>query len=375
VIGQLPEHERALVLREVLDLRTFQDVCKSFVGIHQVGLQIFDGSNERVLELRGALGMQSIDRPIEYQGETLGRVVIGPFSPAMPPQACARLADHFIALLDGFMHQGHKYFLASTIHFASVNESHHELEEKNRQLESALEHLKEVDRLKSTFLATMSHELRTPLTSIIGYSEMLLEGIGGALSPEQKDYVSAIMDKGESLLQIIVSLLDVSKMEAGRAPLTLSDEHLGSIIQDSVSTLLPHARRKSIDVRCTAENLPRLRCDGPKIRQCVINLLSNAIKFTPTNGTVRISAEVDANFAVVRVSDTGIGIAPEFQQRLFQTFFQVDNSMTREYGGAGLGLSIVKNVVEAHDGEVRVESELGKGATFTMILPARGPRA
>jgi signal transduction histidine kinase len=224
----------------------------------------------------------------------------------------------------------------------------------------------------------MSHELRTPLTSVIGYSEMMLEGLGGPLTAEQREYLGIIMEKGENLLQLITSILDISKIEAGRVRLVLSEVDAGQIMRDAVATVLPLARKKGLRVACEPPSIPRIQADRDKLRQCLVNLCSNAVKFTPAGGNITVSARaVDEERIAIHVADTGIGISEENVGRVFDVFFQVDGSSTREYGGAGLGLAIVKSFVEAHGGEVTVASSPGTGSVFTMTLPvnARGAPA
>jgi signal transduction histidine kinase len=268
--------------------------------------------------------------------------------------------------------------LTARLHIEAVQESYRELQEKNRQVELSYGKLKELDRLKSNFIATMSHELRTPLTSVIGYSEMMLEGLGGALTGEQREYVGIIMEKGENLLQLITSILDITKIEAGRVRLVLSDVELEPLVRDALSTVAPQARKKNLTVTfCDAmATLPKVHCDREKVRQCLINLLANAVKFTPAGGTITVGgSDLGDDRVALSVTDTGIGIAADHLPRVWDVFYQVDGSSTREYGGAGLGLAIVKSFVEAHGGEVQVASTPEHGSTFTLVFPRRATAA
>jgi signal transduction histidine kinase len=347
-------------------------------------------------------GCRYLAQPILYEGDVIGRVVFGPFvrdDLTELPEALrtvsrdfdARLAlgyqekirrvkvpaaekilKHFMDLLDVMVFSGHKNLISAKLHIEAVQESYRELQEKNRQLEDSYAKLKELDRLKSNFLATMSHELRTPLTSVIGYSEMMLEGLGGPLTAEQREYLGIIMEKGENLLQLITSILDISKIEAGRVRLMISEVDATQLMRDAVATVLPLARKKGLTLTCDPGALPRVNADRDKVRQCLVNLCSNAVKFTPAGGAIHVSAEPLVNERLaISVTDSGIGIAEEHLGKVFDVFYQVDGSSTREYGGAGLGLAIVKSFVEAHGGEVRVRSLLGSGTTFTVVLPMR----
>jgi len=347
-------------------------------------------------------GCRYLAQPILYEGDVLGRVVFGPFVPddlaglpttltSIAKDFDSKLAEnfqvkirkvgsptaekilkHFMDLLDVMIFTGHKNLIAAKLHIEAVQESYHELQDKNHALEESYAKLKELDRLKSNFLATMSHELRTPLTSVIGYSEMMLEGLGGPLTAEQREYLGIIMEKGENLLQLITSILDISKIEAGRVRLMLSEVDAAQLMRDAVATVLPLARKKGLRVAVEPGALPRLVADRDKVRQCLVNLCSNAVKFTPAGGTITVSGEAAADERLLmHVADTGIGIAEEHVDKVFDVFYQVDGSSTREYGGAGLGLAIVKSFVEAHGGTVSVRSTVGTGTTFTMALPLR----
>jgi signal transduction histidine kinase len=310
---------------------------------------------------------------LHFDHEPVGRLVLGPVAGANEPHAHLQ-AQHLQRVTESFMHDGARRAMSARMHMATIEEAGRELTEKNRRLAQAVERLTEADRVKSNFLATVSHELRTPLTSVIGYSEMLLEGIAGPLNDEQREYVRTVMEKGDQLLQLITGILDISRMEAGQMKFEKLPFDLAEIVSVALSTIAPHARQKKLNLSCDLpDDLPRLLGDRDKIRQVLLNLMGNAVKFTPEGGSISILATpfVDGPASVVRVGvrDTGIGVAPEHQQRVFDPFFQVDNSSTREYGGTGLGLNIVRRFIEAHTGRVWVESEPGKGAAFYFTLP------
>jgi signal transduction histidine kinase len=349
-------------------------------------------------------GCRYVVQPILYEGDLIGRIVFGPFLPeelaALPKELAAiapdfdtklaegyaqkirraslataeKIVKHFGDLVDVMVFTGHKALITARLHIEAVQEDYRDLQEKNRQLEDSFARLKELDRLKSNFLATMSHELRTPLTSVIGYSEMMLEGLGGPLTNEQREYLGIIMEKGENLLQLITSILDISKIEAGRVRLILAEADPSQLMRDAVATVLPLARKKGLKVSCEPGELPHIHCDREKVRQCLVNLCQNAVKFTPAGGSVTIGATVEhGDRLAIHVQDTGIGIAPEHQDRVFDVFYQVDGSSTREYGGAGLGLAIVKSFAEAHGGKISVAARAGGGSSFTLSLPMRPP--
>jgi len=319
-------------------------------------------------------GARYVVTMLAHEGGAIGWLIVG---------GAPNLAAHLHRVADAFVVDGIKRAMSARMHMATVEEASRELTEKNRRLAQAVERLQEADRVKSNFLATVSHELRTPLTSVIGYSEMLLEGIAGELNDEQREYVRTVMEKGDQLLQLITGILDISRMEAGEMRLDKAPFDLDEVVSVALSTIAPHARRKKLVMSCTVPPaLPLVFGDRDKIRQVLLNLLGNAVKFTPEGGKIEVSAALgplsgaaDAPRAVrVSVRDSGIGVPPEHQKRVFDPFFQVDNSSTREYGGTGLGLSIVKRLVEAHGGAVWVDSEAGKGSAFSFTIPlAPGP--
>jgi two-component system sensor histidine kinase BarA len=313
--------------------------------------------------------------------------------PRAKPETITRIASHLKAALDLILFSGHRALLTSHMHLASVKESYRELEEKNKKLQDAYDRLKELDRLKSNFLATVSHELRTPLTSIIGYSEMLVEGIAGALEGEQKEFVETIHEKGEQLLSLIMGLLDLSKLESGTMSVRTRPTDLRKVLAAVESTLAPAAQKKSVRLEVdVAPDVPEMRADSERLRQVFLNLGENAVKFTPKGGTVAFRVRMEtpsdereatpaalgSGFALlapararveVRVIDTGIGIPLRERTRVFDPFYQVDSSSTREYGGTGLGLSIAKRLVDAHGGKISIEDNEPKGTVFVILLP------
>ncbi len=246
------------------------------------------------------------------------------------------------------------------------------------QLQTA-EKLREVDKLKSQFLANMSHELRTPLNSIIGFSRVIIKGIDGPTTDLQQQDLSAIYSAGQHLLALINDILDISKIEAGKMELTFDNNvNLTDLINSVMSTAAGLVKDKPVKLLKSIDpNLPVVRADTTRIRQVTLNLLSNAAKFTDA-GSISVEANVQAGpegypEVIVKVRDTGPGIAPEDQKRLFQPFTQVDETATRKAGGTGLGLSISRLLVEMHGGRIGLESALGTGSTFYYTLPLPHP--
>jgi len=226
-------------------------------------------------------------------------------------------------------------------------------------------------RTKSEFLANMSHELRTPLNSIIGFSDILFERVFGELNERQLKYVSNISTSGKHLLGLINDILDLSKVEAGKMELHYSEFSIDSVFEEVKSTLSPLAHAKSLKIDFIAEpGFGSIQADRSRLIQILYNLGSNAIKFTPEKGSISVNCKKSGDSAIFSVKDTGIGISPDDQKKLFQPFTQIDSSSSKQYCGTGLGLVLVKKLVELHGGVIRVDSETGKGSNFTFELPA-----
>jgi signal transduction histidine kinase len=459
--------QRRPTLGDLLDAGAFTEVVRSFSDLYKIGVKVFDEKGGKLADIKvgngdfcgyvfsfpegrhkcmatvarvkdGPLsftegarppqvdepaaaslltvpcftGLRYMVLPVLWEGDLMGRIVFGPFTPAdlqglpesltaigpldlaraedlmarirpAPESAVARVMQQFLQVLEALVASGQKVFLTSNLHIEATLETNRQLEEQNRRLEEMNARLKEVDRLKSSFLATVSHELRTPLTSIIGYSEMLAEGLAGPLNGEQDEYVRTIMDKGETLLKLISSILDLSQIEAGKVRLVFEPVELVELVTGGVTSVLPQAQKKGVKLQTRLPPAPVLgvMADRDRLRQVVVNLLANAVKFTAKDGAVSLLLSPvgpqpelggEVGYRMV-VEDTGVGIPPEHFDKIFRSFYQVDGSSTREFGGAGLGLAIVKSFVDGHGGQVRVSSELRQGSRFTVVLPARPP--
>src|SRR5213595_416464 len=246
------------------------------------------------------------------------------------------------------------------------------LEEQHRELSRLNAELDQAGKLKDQFLANVSHELRTPLNSVIGFSDLLLTMATpeSPLSETQRDYLETIARNGRHLLELINELLDLSKIAAGRMELRLEPLELGALLQEAADSVRAQveARRHTLVIEPLHDHLV-VTADRGRLRQVLLNLLSNAIKFSTDGGRVGLSARLEDSGRVrIAVSDTGIGIAPADQRKLFQEFVQLDASASRRYEGTGLGLALSKRLVELHGGTIGVDSELGKGSTFWFTL-------
>ena len=242
--------------------------------------------------------------------------------------------------------------------------------QRTSELQSANQELARANKLKSEFLANVSHELRTPLSAIIGFSQILLDGIDGPVNEEQLQDITQVNKSGQSLLSLINQILDLSKIEAGKMELSLERVELPMLISAVLDSISPLAQEKGlrIDTRFPP-GLPAVEGDAARLKQILINLLSNAVKFTD-RGHIEVIAQPSGRMVRIAVKDTGIGISREAQKLIFDEFVQGDGSSTRRHGGTGLGLSIVRKLVEMHGGAITVISEPGMGSTFTFTVPA-----
>lgn len=247
-----------------------------------------------------------------------------------------------------------------TQQLATVNR---ELELRNREVERA-------NRMKSQFLASMSHELRTPLNAVIGFSELMGEEAAGPLNEKQRRYIEHVLNGARHLLQLINDILDLAKVESGQLLLRAEDFTLAEALPEVLSTVRPLAMNKRMQVENRVSEQIRLRADRVRVKQILYNLLTNAVKFTAEGGQVWIDANVCAGAVCISVGDTGIGIPTEEHQAIFNEFYQVGTTTKGVKEGTGLGLAISRRLVEAHEGNIWVESEPGKGSRFSFTVPA-----
>jgi len=257
-----------------------------------------------------------------------------------------------------------------------VREATAELVRRNELLQRQHLELEQASQLKSQFLANMSHEFRTPLNAILGYTHMLLQGVAGELMSPVKRQLQRIDSNGRHLLSIINDILDISRIEAGKMPLHLEEFEMPALISELLAEVEPLTQKSRLQT-VTEVHLPvsAVYSDRQKVKQIVLNLLTNAIKFTP-QGQVKVTVGADEERRELRISvqDTGIGIAPHDYEKVFEDFRQADNSVTREYGGAGLGLAICRRLAKMLEGRIELQSQVGAGSTFTLVIPRRGKR-
>jgi GAF domain-containing protein len=310
---------------------------------------IREDNEYKLRDLAGAAAYLSVlSVPMLLDGEPIGAITVTGAEPAA-------FSDRQMELLQTFAEQA----------VIAIQNAHlfREIREKSAQLEVANKH-------KSEFLANMSHELRTPLNAIIGFSEVLSERMFGEVNDKQLEYLKDIHESGKHLLSLINDILDLSKIEAGRMELEVSEFHLPSALGNAMTLVRERAQRHGIALALEVDPaLGEFRGDERKFKQIMLNLLSNAVKFTPDGGRVDVVARNGAGRVEIAVRDTGIGIAPEDQALVFEEFRQVGRDRMRKAEGTGLGLALTKRFVELHGGAIRLESAPGKGSTFTVSLP------
>jgi signal transduction histidine kinase len=291
----------------------------------------------------------AIFAPMVWDGRGIGAIFVG-------RDYVGSFSEKEIALLKTFANQA-----VIAIENARL---FREIEEKSRELETASRH-------KSEFLANMSHELRTPLNAIIGFSEVLSERMFGEINEKQAEYVGDILQSGQHLLSLINDILDLSKIEAGRMELELCDFDLPSTIENTLTLVRERAVRRGIELgRMVDERLGMIRADERKVKQVLLNLLSNALKFTLEGGRIDVRAAARDSTVEISVTDTGVGIAPDDQEAVFEEFRQVGTA-AKKVEGTGLGLAISRKFIELHGGRIWVTSTVGKGSTFAFTLPLR----
>lgn len=264
--------------------------------------------------------------------------------------------------------------LTNALNFQETRSLSVEIAKRNEELSAKNKEIEKAYKVKSEFLSSMSHELRTPLNSIIGFSSVLLGPSGDPLSPDQRMGLEKVLKNGKHLLQLINDILDISKLESGRMMLSVETEDISTIISNCVLIVEPLIQSNRLNLtQDIQQNLPPLTTDIVKVRQILVNLLSNAAKFTEKGGIVITVRQSGAGIVSFAVKDTGIGIESKNLDKVFEEFQQVDSSSTRKYKGTGLGLPIARRLARMLGGDLMVESEFGKGSTFTLTVPLKLP--
>lgn len=240
---------------------------------------------------------------------------------------------------------------------------------RTRQLSNALEEIKQISERKTDFVSAVSHELRTPLTSIKGYASILLSGVLGEIPQKIRERLDKVNQHADELVHLVNDLLDIARIESGRAIMKRESQDIRLIIDSIAELLSVQMKKKEIKFAINIKEESVVFVDKQQIKRVFINLIGNAIKFTPDEGRIEVRVKPNQNFVQIDISDTGLGMPKEVQEKIFNEFYRVDNPINEEVKGTGLGLSLVKNIIEAHRGKIWVESELNHGSTFSFTLP------
>jgi two-component system sensor histidine kinase BarA len=408
----------------LIEVASRADLCQYIYGIppcrqaciHIVTAIRHDNPEFRVVTPHVCFsGAEYRSAPIHAGTDVIGKLVFGPFLPeevvsppghflamdeAVDPETAWAKTNHFqrverelaeglasnlASVVEIICFMGHKGQLTTDMHVQSMTEAYQEVARKNRELEGTVSEMRRLNQQRSAFLSSVSEELRSPLTNLIGYAEMLLEGFGEGSAEDQREFLQAIIDHGEQVLQVTDTMEELARIDRGELELAREPAPLAELLDAAVAPLRPQAAAKDVNLEVDAipAGLPTPQLDVAKVRAILGQLLDNAVKFTPAGGRVsvacrlatpQVGAALDAPALEIAVSDSGIGIDPSHHAHLFEPFYTVHTGPHRAYHGAGVGLAIAHAYAEAHGGEIAVESRPDAGSTFTLRLPMEGER-
>ena len=408
--------KKILSVRSVADLsRLVTEAVVTTLGFEKAILEIFNAEGPAKPEVVAHSGFETQEIAslnLAQLAENIGTPVLSPGEPLLLPDPAGKETNRFSGLIEvsscavvplslegkpsGFLLIGTNppypridtgdvelmSILMSEVGVAIENlrlyealkRSHDELEERvkirTQELNRANEELIRLNKMKSDFVSAVSHELRTPLTSIKGYTALVRGGKLGAVTQEQAERLEKVNRHTDYLSNLISDLLDIARIESGRVGMVIQTVKIPRVIDAVVDLLGPQLKEKNLTLKVECpKDLPGLPCDETRLQRVFVNLLSNAVKFTPKDGLITLRAVSQGEFAQFEVADTGIGMPPEDLSKLFSEFFRADNPVNRERKGTGLGLTLVKRIVEAHGGKIWVESEADKGTTFRFTMP------
>lgn len=305
--------------------------------------------------------------PIQLKEKTIGFIVIGNTSEEYP---ITEGDSELVKILSTQIGEA----LENAQLFEETWKSHQELETKvklrTRELSQALDEIKQVSKRKSDFISAVSHELRTPLTSIKGYASILISEKLGQIPQKVKERLKKINYHSDDLTQLINDLLDISRIESGKTELDLKTLNLSELVNEALDLLSPQIKEKGLETQITvSKELPKLTADRRQLERVLINLIGNAIKFTPKAGTISVAAKAKDSNMQIDISDTGVGIPAKDLPYIFDEFYRSETAINENIKGSGLGLSLVKYIIAAHNGKIWVKSEIKKGSTFSFTLP------
>ncbi len=408
---RISDIEGTLALGGLVDAAALGEIADAFVRAHGVGLAVLDAGGFALVERRvgaspidalaaafprGAeglaetheairtapleagiarvdcfTGLRYLVRPIAIGPRSIGRVILGPYVPAgtsgLPPELTAAAPALDAATAEALLARVKRLDEAQATPLVDLLAATVTTLASRAPVSSGL-----LLRAAES-LGPLSHELRSPLTTILGYADMLLEGVLGPLAGEQREAVATMLEQSESLLFTLNALLDLASAAARPTPLARAPTHISELVVEAMEAVAAQARRKGVTLRAEVDPaLPRLAVDRKRLRDCLVQLLANAVKFNRAGGLAAVEvrrAQGDGDWLELSVVDGGIGIPPEELERIFDPFYQVDRTAVRIHSGAGLGLALVRAHVDAHGGTIAVESRAGHGSRFTVRLP------
>jgi two-component system, NarL family, sensor histidine kinase BarA len=361
----------ALSVSRLLTVTEVAELVASFVPIFEGHLAVTTTKGEVMGGVVAAVQSTAWSREVFCAGEPAYRVF------ALGPEPVAQHVGRALhQALDLAAHHAFSREVSLATHEAAMDVNFEEVTHTNAQLARSAVRLDEVERLKTHLLANMSHELRTPLTAIIGYAEMLKDGFVGTVTAEQQECLSTILAKSDQLLGLVSSVLDVSRL--GQASDNKSKQSLLNLVRSELSSLWPMVTRRGLTVDVKVSTDEMVFGSARRLRMVITCLLSNAMKFSNDNGAIEVALSFDPmamadGALVLDVTDNGVGIPAAQLVRIFEPFFQGDPSSTRAYGGTGIGLTLAKQYVEEHGGDITVKSTIGQGTRFRVRLPVAPP--
>lgn len=398
------------VLDVLISTHELERCIESFVGVDIDGIGVFYPDGRRYLlvthETAPMQAWPSLPVPARLEGRRVQRrklryegrelqvyaVFAGPsrvgtliVSSDVLSEHAAQISEGIFNVVATILRAGYSRWVTSELHRATSERAERTMVRRRVELERAIVHLREADQLKSRFLANVSHELRTPLTSVIGFSEMLLEGLAGPINAEQHEFIETIRDRGQELLDLISRILEMSSIDSGTTELSLAATPIMSVVDAAIAAAQAQAAEAKVEVRSKTRSPKTVLVDTEAVSRILGNVLDNAIKFSPVGSVIEIDAvsapicrpfveadrfgEEPLQAVRITVRDHGPGIPHDKIERIFDAFYQADAGSTRSHGGAGIGLTIARNLVLAHGGEVWAESEVGCGCEVHFTLP------
>jgi len=365
-IGYLEDEVRAIKSQVDLDKDIYQYLIKNERTISSISLQQESGFNKDKINHMFKVSSFVISSILPKEGSQ-GFLFVGRESTDV---ATTEGDEELVTILANQIGQAIENARLFEKSWRTQQELEKNVEERTRELTSALEEVQKINKRKSDFISSVSHELRTPLTSIKGYAAILIAEKLGQLPPAVKERLEKINSHSDELVHMVNDLLDIARIESGKTTMRIEPQDLKTMIDSVCDLILIQCKNKNIELTADIKrDIPSVLADRTQIERVFINLLGNAVKFTPEKGKITVRANTKDSMVEVEISDTGVGIPSDSLSKIFEEFYRVDNPINQQVKGTGLGLSLVKHIIEAHKGEIWVKSKAGEGSTFIFTLP------